>query len=133
MSSTCNSGVPVFGFRERKSLGVNAKPESISSPTNINGLEFNTASDSVKTVNSLSYVNYNFPRTFRSILFTSPTKCSYALPIEGTSSMINCQLIPLLAVYDKTSGSMRHFCQVLSKVDFASLNCKALSDKILVG
>ena len=133
MSSTRNYGVPVFGFRERKSPGVNAKPESISSPTNINGLEFNTALDSVRIVNSWSYVNDNFPRTFRSILFTSPTKRSYAPPIQGASSTINCQLIPLLAVYDKTSGSRRHFCQALSEVDFASLNCEALSQKILVG
>ena len=85
MSSTCNSGVPVFGFRERKSPGVNAKQESISSPTSVNSLEFNTASDSVRIVNSWSYVNDNFPRTFHSILVTSPTKHSYALPIQAAS------------------------------------------------
>ena len=99
----------------------------------ISGLEFKTASDSVRIVNSWSYVKDNFPWTFRSILFTSPTRRSYRPPIQGAISTINCQLIPLSAVYYKTSGSRRHFSQALSKVDLASLNCEALSHTIFVG
>ena len=79
------------------------------------GLEFRTASTSIRIVVSSSNESFDLPSVFFRQDFTCFTKRSKNPPHHGTFARLNCHLIPLLDRCSCTSSSSNRLTKVFSE------------------